>query len=162
MIVPARVLAESAVRAGFLFAMWLLLVDETDLPNLVTGAVVAVLAALLAALLQTLRPVRLTPRPAMLRHAHRPFALLLTDTVRVLRVLALAIVRQEPDEGRIRAARYGACGDDGEDAARRVLTEWAASVGSNRYVIGIDADAGLLIVHELTPAPGPLDPLELG
>ena len=39
---------------------------------------------------------------------------------------------------------------------------WQASLAANRYAIGIDLDGNYLLIHELVPASGPLDPLELG
>jgi hypothetical protein len=59
-------------------------------------------------------------------------------------------------------APYRATGPEPEATARRLLTQWGGSVGANRYVIGIDPDREQLIVHELVPARGSLDPLELG
>jgi hypothetical protein len=166
---PAAIVASSLARGASLFALWLLLVDATDLPNLLTGGVVALLGMAMGAALQALRPVRLAIRPAMLRHGHRPFVSLITDTVRVSIVLGRTIgdrvLRRGAERGeigRIRAVPYRACSDDPTDVGRRVLTEWAASLGANRYVVGVDADRQLLIVHELAPSADPLDPLELG
>jgi hypothetical protein len=149
-------------RAGMLFALWLLLVDSTDEQDSLVGIGIALLAAVLTGLLQHLGPVRLQPRPAMARFLYRPLALLFTDTVRVARVRISSLPRRQTEYGRLRAARYTACAEDPEQAARRVLTEWGASMGANRYVIGIDAGTGILLVHELYPSSGPLDPLELG
>jgi hypothetical protein len=158
----ARLVVFGVARAGFLFAFWLLLVDSIDEQNSFVGAGVALLGALLTGLLQYLRPVRLRPRPSMLRFAYRPLVLLFTDTFRVARVLVASLPFRGAEYGRLRAVRYTACDEDPEQAARRVLTEWGASLGSNRYVIGIDSEARVLLVHELKPSSNPLDPLELG
>lgn len=157
-----RLVVIGLARAGFLFAFWLLLVDSTDEQNSFVGAGVALLGALMTGLLQYLRPVRLRPRPSMFRFVYRPLVLLVTDTFRVARVIISSLPGRSSQYGRFRAVRYSACDDDPEQAARRVLTEWGASLGSNRYVIGIDSEAGTLLVHELHPSSGPLDPLELG
>lgn len=149
-------------RAALFFAMWLLLVDGTDLPNLLAGAVCAIAAALLASRVQSLRSVHARPRFSMLRHVYRPFALLLSDTWRVSAALFARIVLRRPVRGTFRAARYRATGEDPDDVARRLMTGWGASLGPNRYVIGVDREAQALIVHQLVPASGPLDPLELG
>lgn len=158
----SRLALRAAARAGLLLGLWLLLVDGVDQQNLFVGIGVALLGALLIAALQYLQPVRLRPRAVMLRFLYRPVWLLFSDTLRVTRVLAHALPYRSSEAGRLRAVRYRACADDPEQAARRVLTEWGASLGSNRYVIGIDCEAGLLLVHELHPSSGPLDPLELG
>lgn len=157
-----RLVGLALIRTVTLLALWLLLVDSTDEQNLFTGIGVALLGAMLTGLLQYLRPVRLAPRPVMARFLYRPIVLLFSDTLRVLRVLLVSLPRRSSEFGRLRAARYSACDEDPDGAARRVLTEWGASLGSNRYVIGIDARSGVLLIHELSPTSGPLDPLELG
>ncbi|HUA48389.1 MAG TPA: hypothetical protein VMA77_24335 [Solirubrobacteraceae bacterium] len=144
------------------FAIYLLLADSVQTPELITGAVAAVLAAALATLLGNFRSVDVRVRPSMLRYAYRPFIALVTDSGRAVWALVQLLVLRRPVRGRFRVARYTATGDRDEAAARRVLTEWAGSLGANRYVIGIDPEREQLIVHEMIPARGPLDPLELG
>ena len=144
------------------FVLWLLLVDATDEPNLLTGTACAVLATVVTTLVQSLRTVHAEPRPWMLRRAYRPLLLLVADSARVAWALVSCLILRRAVRGRWRAVRYCATSDAGEDVARRILTEWAASIGPNRYVIGIDSDDGVLLVHELVPAHGALDPLELG
>ena len=156
------ILGLAAARAVAFFAFWLLLVDETDEPNLITGAVCALLAAGLSTLVQSLRSVHAKPRPAMLRYAYRPLMLLVTDSARVAWALVARSVLRRPVTGRWRAVRYSATGEASDQVARRVLTEWGASAGPNRYSVGIDPERGVLLVHELVPAKGPLDPMELG
>ena len=157
-----RIVLGFAARTIVLFALWLLLVDSVDEPNLITGAVCAVLAAALAARVHALRAVHARPRIRMLRFAHRPAQLLVADSARVTWALFTHVVLRRTSGGHFRAARYRAVGEDPEDVARRILTEWGASLGPNRYVIGIDTSRRLLLIHELVRAPEPLDPLELG
>lgn len=157
-----KILGPAAARAVAFFALWLLLVDEADEPNLIAGGACALLAAGFASLVQSLRSVHAKPRPAMLRYAYRPLMLLMTDTARVVSALIARGVLRQPVTGRWRAARYKANGQTPEEVARRVLTEWGASAGPNRYSVGIDVERELLVVHELVPAKGPLDPMELG
>ncbi|HET9073538.1 MAG TPA: hypothetical protein VFN48_03085 [Solirubrobacteraceae bacterium] len=149
-------------RAGVLFALWLLLVDDVSSPQLWTGAVVAILATLLTSAVDRLRSERPRPTVAMLRHVPRALGLLVRDSVRVTWALVLMLTGRGAGLGRLCAAPYGAVGDGPADAARRGLSEWAASLGPNRYVVGCDRDAGTIVVHELLPSAGPLDPLELG
>src|SRR5205085_11470444 len=139
-----------------------LLVDGVDEPNLITGGVCALAAAGLATAVQARRAHRERLRASMLRYAYRPFLLLVTDTVRVTLALFGHLVLRRRIGGTFRAVRYRATGNDADDAARRVLTEWGASLAANRYAIGVDPRHNTLIVHQLVPAPGPLDPLELG
>lgn len=157
-----RAAAALLVRSAVLFAIWLVLVDNPHTPELVTGAVVAVAAALPTAALVRIDGLRPRVRPAMLRRLYLPFVLLVSDSVRVTAALLRAAAGGRRPEGALRHEPYAATGDDGDAQARRVLSEWAASVGPNRYAIGIDRERGELLVHELVRAGGPLDPLELG
>lgn len=149
------------VRVGFLFGVYMVLADNSSEPEMLTGAAVAVVAAGCAVLIAAGRQdVQL--RPAMLRRIHRPLLLLVTDSGRVTYAL-LRTLAGRGKGGRIRAVRYTATSeDDPEDFARRVLTQWGSSLGANRYVLGIDNDRRILIVHELVESRSPLDPLELG
>jgi len=149
-------------RATLFFGLWLVLVDSTDEPDMITGAVCVAIAVALAAAVRPLRSVRARPRLAMFRYAYRPLLALFTDTARVTAALAGAVFLRRPIHGRFRSVRYRATGDEPDAVARRLLTEWAASVGANRYVLGIDTDNQTLLVHELVATSGRLDPLELG
>ena len=155
-------LARFATRTIALFALWLLLVDSADEPNMITGAICALLAAAMATGVGSLRRVHARPRIGMLRFAYRPLWALVAESARVSWALFTHVVLRRPAGGRFRAVRYRAVSDSPEDVARRILTEWAASVGPNRYVIGIDTRRRVLLMHELARAPAPLDPLELG
>jgi multisubunit Na+/H+ antiporter MnhE subunit len=148
-------------RAAILFGFWNLLVDNTEWPELVTGAVCALLAAAFGAVVVAHRRDHPRPTAAMFRAIHRPFLLLFTDSIRVTFVLFARLLGR-PGRGRLRAVRYRATDDTPEASARRVLTEWSASLAANRYAVGIDLDEQYLLIHELTPSRGPADPLQLG
>jgi hypothetical protein len=150
------------IRVAAFFAIYLLLADTVETPELITGVVAAVLAAAVATLMDNSRSVDASVRPSMLRYAYRPFIALVSDSGRAAWALVQLLVLRRPVRGRFRVVRYTATGEQAQDAARRVLTEWAGSLGANRYVIGIDPERELLIVHEMIPAQAPLDPLELG
>lgn len=152
----------AGARAAALFALWLLLVDATDTPNLVAGGVCALLATALAVRAASLRRVHPRPRLAMFRFAYRPLLQLPTDSVRVTGALIARALLRRPVTGHWRAVRYRATGEAPDQVARRILTKWGASAAPNRYVIGIDPDQDVLLVHELVWSSGPLDPLELG
>lgn len=150
------------VRGIALFGLWMVFVDNVHQPEIVTGAVVAAAMALVGTLVAESRREPARVSLAMLRYAYRPFVLLITDTARVVAALALCLWNRRTASGRFRAVRYRAAGEDPESRARRILTEWSASLPANRYVIGIDPEARYALVHEMRPSPGPLDPLELG
>src|SRR5579862_3792430 len=127
-------------RGIALFALWMVLVDSSSEPEVLTGLVVAVAGAVLGTLVSSARgePARMSP--AMLRRIHRPFLLLLTDTARVTWALVARAVLRRRVEGRLRAVRYRATAQTPDARARRILTEWGASLAANRYAIGIDPD----------------------
>ncbi len=150
------------LQAAGLYAIWLLIDDNVSQPELFTGIAVALLSLTLAVVVRRSSTVRIRVRPAMLRYAYRLPSLLVADSVRVCGVVLRALVLRRPIHGRLRAARYRSSGDAEAALGRRVLTEWAASIAPNRYVIGIDIEAGVLLVHELVETKGPVDPLELG
>lgn len=148
-------------RAAVLFGLWMLLVDTAKWPELLVGGTCAVLAALFGAVVLAYRRERPRLSLPMLRRIHRPFVLLVTDTARVAWALGRHLSGHRA-QGQLRAVRYRATAENPEDGARRGLTEWSASLAANRYAIGIDLDGNYLLIHELVPASGPLDPLELG
>jgi multisubunit Na+/H+ antiporter MnhE subunit len=148
------------LRWSLLMALWLMLVDNAKLAELVTGAVAAGLAAAAAELAEKGTRPALRVRPGFLRYAWRPLLRLPIDTVLLAAELVLRLRGRRP-RGRLRAAsfrrRRGA-----EAAGRRVLAESLGSLAPNRYVIGIDPEREQVLVHELGPSDEPLDPLELG
>jgi len=149
-------------RWAVFFALYVLLADTLETPELITGLVAAGLATASVMVLERSRSVEARMRTPMLRFAYRPFVGLVTDSGRATWALLSLILLRRPVRGRFRVERYTATGDGVDDVARRILTEWAGSVAPNRYVIGIDPEREQLIVHELLPGSGPLDPLELG
>lgn len=150
------------LRIPIFFLFYLLLVDDLHEDELVTGAVAAVGAAALSSLLLRARqPLRV--RPAMFRRLPLALFALVADSLRVSWMLVQAIASRRPLRGHLRVARYRATSEEvPEDFGRRMLTQWGASLGPNRYVIGIDLQRRLLIVHELVRSEGRLDPLRLG
>ena len=151
-----------ALRAAALFVVWLLIDDNVAQPELFTGVAVALLALALAVVVRRSGTVHARIRISMLRHAWRLPLLLIADTVRVSAAVLGSLSGRRGSPGRLRAVRYRATSDAPEDVGRRVLTEWGASIAPNRYVIGIDTEAEVLVVHELAPGGHDLDPLKLG
>ena len=155
-------MAAAVARAVTFFAIWLALDDNVSEAELLTGVGVAILATLLSAIVLKGRSIRPEVRPAMLRFGYRPLALIPVDSVRVGARVLRALILRRPPTSRFRAVRYRACSQSETDVARRVLTEWATSVAPNRYAVGIDPDARILLIHELAEGTGRIDPLELG
>ncbi len=158
----AQIAGALLLQAAGLYVIWLLIDDNVSQPELFTGIAVALLSLTLAVVVRRSSTVRIRVRPAMFRYAYRLPGLLVADSMRVCGVVLRALVLRRPIRGRLRAVRYRAAGDAEADLGRRVLTEWAASIAPNRYVLGIDIESEVLLVHELVETKGRLDPLELG
>lgn len=139
-------------------ALYLVLVDTVVLPELVTGAVISTIAASLATLVRAQRRVVIRPRLKWLVGLWRPVASYPRDLWTLTRVLA----RRRPVSGKLYALPFAPGSGDPRSAARRVLGPSAGSFAPNTFVVGLDPERGLLLVHQLVPSDDPAadaDPL---
>ncbi|MGI8493035.1 MAG: monovalent cation/H+ antiporter complex subunit F, partial [Acidimicrobiales bacterium] len=129
-------------------------------PELLAGALAAGLGATTAVVARA----RLRISWRWLRLAWRPAAQMLPDTVMLIVALWRRLVRRREVTGSLRVLRFDAGGDGPTDAARRGLAEAAGSLAPNTYVVGVDRDADVIVVHQLvaTGRRVDADPLELG
>lgn len=142
------------------FAVYLVLVDTVVLPELVTGAVISIIGASGAVLVRAQRRVVMRPDPAWLGGLWRPIASYPRDLWTIIRALA----RRRPVRGKLYALPFEPGADDGRSAARRVLGPSAGSFAPNTFVVGLEPESGLLLVHQLVPSADPIgdaDPLGL-
>jgi hypothetical protein len=149
---------------AFSAALYLLLIDITDLPELIVGAGAAVLAAtgLELAREQGLAGERISVR--WLVHVYRPLLKVAVDIGLVSRAALGALLGREFRPGRFRAVPF-ACGEDRQhETGRRALAEALGSFAPNTVVAGVDDERGLILAHQLWPSGGreAVDPLELG
>jgi hypothetical protein len=136
----------AAWSAGWLAAaaFYLLLIDTTDLPELLVAAGAAALAATgfeLAREQQTVGGLR--ARMAWLARAHRPL---------------------QPANGVFRAVSFR-CGPDQElEPGRCALAESLGSFSPNTIIVGVDVERELILGHQLRPGGGreAIDVLGLG
>lgn len=146
-----------------LFAFWLLLVDTVKLAELAAGAFAALLGALGAVL--TSRGAGPRPRPRLAWLARVPAALIRLPLDSGVLVLALwrRLASRRPVNGSFRAVRFRGGARDGHSVARRATAKWLDSLGPNSYVVSIDEEHDVLLVHQLVPPedPGSADPMEL-
>lgn len=139
-------------------ALYLVLVDTLVEPELVTGAVIATVAASGATLLRAQRRIVMRPRGRWLVNLWRPVLSYPKD----LWTLTRALARPGPVRGKLYALGFEPGADSGRSAARRVLGPSAGSFAPNTFVVGLDAERGLLLVHQLVPSADPAadaDPL---
>jgi hypothetical protein len=139
-------------------AMWLALVDNTHVPELVVGAGVAALGATAALVVRQQRRVVLRPRLVWIARMWRPLTAYGRDLWKLVRALPAR------GGGRFYAIPASDAADDARGAARRVLAQTAGSFAANTYVLGTDHERDLLLVHQLVPGDDPAadaDPLRL-
>lgn len=137
-----------------LMAAWLVLTSTTDPLEMAAGALAAAIAATVAELvrLQDLQAIRVRPR-WLPRAAVLP-RLILVDTWTLFRALWCHLLFRRPVKGAFLALPFDPGDEDDPYAAgRRALITAAITVTPNTYVVGIDADRNLILVHQLVLAP---------
>jgi hypothetical protein len=152
-----------ALRWLLLCALWLALADSRALPELAAAAVAAAIGATFAGAI--VRPGRPGTARALVSLSKasphtffRPIHGLLFDSAILTAALWRRVVRGERIAGSFRAARHSAPAGTRTAAARAVAEVWGSLV-PNRYVVGIDDERPLILVHELIRTDEPLDPL---
>lgn len=137
-------------------ALWLLLTDGVSLPNLVAGAVVAVLGATASVLVRSQRQVILRPRLRWLLAAARPLLALVGDLVPLVRALVTRGLLRRAGTGELMRLPFASGGsDERERSAYRALTSALGSLGPNTIVVELEDEAGLATVHQLVRTPDP-------
>jgi hypothetical protein len=134
-----------------LFGVWLLLVPQRSVAEIVAGAVVAALATLLAEAAQDIGLIHLRPRLHWLRELPRLPISVLRDCGKLAGALERQVFGGRPVVGRFRRVRFESGGDEPHEAARRALETFRVSLPPNSYVVGIDPEANLMLIHELVP-----------
>jgi multisubunit Na+/H+ antiporter MnhE subunit len=126
-----------------LTVLWLALADSRRLEEVVAALAVGALGATASIVVRGHREVVLRPRPRWVLEALRNFLRWPRDLV----ALAGALVRRPT--GRIVEEPFDATGDDPRSAARRALAVAGGTLAPNSIVVGIDADRGVLVRHDL-------------
>jgi multisubunit Na+/H+ antiporter MnhE subunit len=152
-----------ALRWLCLAVLWLALADSRAWQELVAAGVVATVGAFLAGAIRrpggprTIRSLATLARrsPGTLL---RPLWRLVVDTGILVGGLWRRLARRQRISGSFRAAPHRPPTAARSAAARAVAEIWN-SVTPNRYVVGIDDDRGIILVHELIPSDEPIDPL---
>jgi hypothetical protein len=155
-----------AWSTGWLVAagLYLLLIDITDLPELLVGAGAAVLAASGLELAREQEVVGENIRLRWLARLYRPLAKVPSDIWFVSVVAVRQIARRRPVCGEFRAVPFAGAGEDSIDTGRRALAEAFGSFAPNTIVVGIDTERELILAHQLRRTGGreAIDLLGLG
>ena len=151
---PARI--PLGPRAGawltwwvLMMSFWISLDDSLATDELLAGAAAAALAATLAELAGYQAATGLRMRIEWLGPALRLPAELAADTWTVFAALWRQLARgQQPPSGfREVAVRFG--GESMESRTRRALLVAGKSVTPNTFVLGLDAERNVMVVHQL-------------
>lgn len=138
---------------AILLAFWLLLTFTLAASELLVGATAAAIGATAAVLVWRQGLIGCRPRLEWVLRVHRMPKQLVGDTLIVFRALLAHMTRRREMRGAWRAIEIDPGGDDGRSAARRAMIIAAISFTPNVYVVGIDEDEGLMLVHQLEPSP---------
>jgi multisubunit Na+/H+ antiporter MnhE subunit len=134
-----------------LYPLYVLLADNTTLPELLTGVVAAAIGATGAVVVRAQRTRLLKPRPRMLKGAWRPLLGVFADLLLLAQVLVARGLLRRPSESRLDETPFTALSGSGEDAAERALAEALGSLAPNSIVVGLDHERGVLVTHRLRP-----------
>lgn len=151
------------VAAG---AFYLLLIDTTDLPELLVGAGAAATAATATELVRERGLLGEGFAPGWLLRLFRPLLSVPRDVVWLCLLALRQIVAREEHVGRFRTLRFAphAAESPARASGRRATAQVTGSLSPNTFVIAIDEQRRLILAHQLRATPGrsAVDPLELG
>jgi multisubunit Na+/H+ antiporter MnhE subunit len=130
-------------------SFWVILDDSIALDELLAGAGAAALAATLAELIGHQAATRFRMRAGWVVPALGLPGQVVRDTVVVFAALwrRLAHGEQPPSGFREIPARFGDDSDEG--VTRRVLLVGGRSLAPNTFVLGIDRERNVMVVHQL-------------
>ena len=157
----------AAWAAGWVFtaALYWLLIDTTDLPELIVGAGAAALAATGFELAREQHTVGgLRGQLRWIARLYRPVRSVPRDLVTLTLVALRQLVKPRATNGRFRAVPFR-CGDEHElETGKRALAESLGSFSPNTIIVGVDAERELILGHQLQPGGGEeaIDVLGLG
>ena len=137
-----------------LMSFWVVVDDSIARDELLAGAGAAALGAFLAELVSYQAATRFRMRAEWLTPALRLPLQVVLDTGIVFGALWRRLARgEEPSSGfRELPARFG--DDTDEGVTRRMLSVGGRSVAPNTFVLGIDRDRDVMIVHQLVVSEG--------
>jgi hypothetical protein len=151
---------------GWIFAaaLYLLLIDLTDLPELIVGAGAAVLAATAMELAREQGVVDESFRLVWLRRLYRPLLKVPGDIVLVSLAALRQLVRHDTHVGTFRAVRFARVEDQQLETGQAALAEATGSFAPNTFIVGIDRERELILAHQLRRTGGreAIDLLDLG
>ena len=144
--------------------VYLLLIDITDLPELIVGAGAALLAAVGFELTREREIADLSTRWRWLGRLYRPVLKVPSDVLAVSLVALRQLRHARAVNGEFRAVRFR-CGDDERlETGKWALAESFGSFAPNTIIVGVDPERELILGHQLhrSGAADAIDVLGLG
>jgi hypothetical protein len=144
--------------------VYLLLIDITDLPELLVGAGAATMAALAFALGREQYTARETIRAQWLIRVARPLVKVPGDAVLLSRVALRQLRNPSEAQGTFRAVPFRCDDQEALRVGRWALAESLGSFAPNTIVVGVDLEGELILAHQLYRTGGAeaIDVLGLG
>jgi hypothetical protein len=163
-VLVARAAVAWSVGWIFAAALYLLLIDITDLPELIVGAGAAVLAATGMELAREQGLVGESLRLGWLLRLYRPLLKVPGDIGLVSLAALRQLVRRDARVGRFRAVRFACVENEQLESGQAALAEAFGSFAPNTFIVGIDKDRELILAHQLRRpgGRGAIDLLDLG
>ncbi len=169
---PERRSAMRALRTTWILVLgvllgggfYFLLIDTASLPELYVLAGVAVGCAIAFELAREQGFIESRIMPWWLLSGWRVLIKIPLDIALLCWTALVQALAPRPVRGTFRAAPFGATAETPEDTGRRALSEWLGSISPNTIVVGVDAERGWVLVHQLHRQGDTeqLDPLGLG
>jgi multisubunit Na+/H+ antiporter MnhE subunit len=130
-------------------ALWLVLIAAWVPAEEVLGLVASAIGATAAEAVREHGFSGFRPRARWLWQARVLPWRAVTESVQVLRILALHVTRRAPAHGRFRVVPVTLPDDRDERAAKRALLTAGESFAPNGFVLTIDTREGVMLTHEL-------------
>jgi hypothetical protein len=134
------------------FWLWLLLAGEWNRQEWIAAAAAATVAATLGELARTRGGVRARVRRTWLLQAWSVPQQLFVDFGLLLWALVLSAARRKAVRGRFVARPFPAGGHDAHAIGRRAWIGVTATFSPNAYVVELDPDRKLVLLHDLIPS----------
>lgn len=134
-----------------LFWLWLLLAGEWNRQEWIAAASAAAVAATVGEIARTRAGVTARVPLRWVAKAWTVPAMVCVDFGIVVWALLASLVRREVVRGTFRAHEFPAGGDDPTSVGVRAWAGVTATYSPNAYVVDLDAERGLALVHDLVP-----------
>ena len=134
-----------------LFWLWLLLAGEWNRVELVAAAGAATIAASLAELARSRTNLAATPPLRALSDLPQLLAMVVVDFGIVAWALLASAARREVVRGSFHSRELSRGRRDSHGAGPRAWVALAASFSPNAYVLDVDPESAVVVLHDLVP-----------